>query len=88
MKFSLSQLLLAVTSCSLASIAGANLLDNWVLLGELTGNYTRIETCCYWIGIQGAIAGICIALAAVALLGALNRRVGGNVKCDRSARLA
>ena len=57
MKFSLRQLLLVTTLlCILCGLID-NVHRNFVYLGELSGNYTRLETAAYFIGLQGVIAG-------------------------------
>ena len=57
MRFRLSTAMLVITLICLVCGLSENVARHWVFLGEMSGNYNRVETHAYWIGLQGAIAG-------------------------------
>jgi len=67
MRFSLKTTMLIVTLACVACGLIENINRHWIFLGEMTGNYTRIETHAYWIGFQGAIAGASLVVACLIL---------------------
>ena len=76
MKFRLFTLLLFVTSlCTLCGLIG-NINRNFSLLGELSGNYTRMETACYFACLQGTLAGAmcCLLVFLLLVMGKVHRQ--------------
>lgn len=67
MKFSLLSIFTLVTLACVACGLFENVNRHWIFLGEMTGNYTRVETHAYWIGFQGVIAGLLLSIACVIL---------------------
>ena len=57
MRFRLSTAMLVIALVCLVCGLVENVARHWIFLGEMTSNYTRVETHAYWIGFQGAIAG-------------------------------
>lgn len=68
MQYSLRTTMLILTFLCVSCGFFENVSRHWMLLGEMTSNYTRIETHAYWIGLQGAISGFALCTAAYLLL--------------------
>lgn len=64
-QFGLSAAFIALTAVCVVCGFLENINRHWLLLGELSGNYTRLETHAYWIGFQGSVAGFTLCLAVV-----------------------